>query len=143
MLELSSSDFDAADTAEMDVVINGRASGWKWTFAGPGHPLTVAQGNRLSRERLHRERQIEQARANNRKWKAEDEDVDEVRKRNIDWVVERLVGWPTIKLDGELLEFSQDAARKLLSDPRKVDLFVQAMDFLAADNSFTKRSVTI
>lgn len=141
--EFGDDDFDAADTATMNVVVKGQPSGWLWTFAGPGHPKTVEQGNRLSRERLRKEHDIEQARVNNRKWKAPEEDVDTVRDRNINWVIERLVGWSPVKIDGKEVPFSPEAARKLLIDPRKVDLLTQALDFLAADNSFTKRSVTI
>lgn len=134
--------FDAADTADMAVKLNGRSTTWIWSFAGPGHPQTVTQSNRLARERLQQERFKEQARVNGKKWSAPDDSVDEVRARNVEWVVERLVGWSPVKIGGETLAFSPDAARKLLSDPRKIDLLAQSMEFLAADDSFTKRSAT-
>ena len=136
-------DFDAANTATMSVIVAGRVTGWKWTFAGPGHAQTVAQANRSARERLQLEAEQSQARVNGRKWKAPEESVDEVRARNIDYVIERLVGWSPVKIGGATYEFSAEAARKLLADPAKVGLLTQALEFLAADNSFTKRSAAI
>lgn len=138
--EFGGDDFDAYDEARMIVRVGGKPTGWTWIFAGPGHPKTVAQSNRLGRERLAEDAAKEQARVNGKKWKAPDESVDEVRERNIKWVTERLIGWSPVKIAGEMVEFSEDAARRLLSDPRKSDLLVQAIDFLSADMSFTKRS---
>jgi hypothetical protein len=138
--ELSLDELDAVDEAHMTVVVNGKETTWVWTFAGPGHPQTVDQADRLSRERLHQDRLKEQAQVNGRKWKAPEESVDEVRGRNIAWVVERLIGWSPVKIGGEMVPFSAEAATKLLSDPRKGALLTQAMEFLAAETSFTKPS---
>lgn len=140
--EFGSADFDAQDEATMIVRVGGKPTDWTWIFAGPGHEKTVAQSNRLGRERLAEDAAKEQARVNGKKWKAPDETIDEVRARNIKWVTERLIGWSPVKIDGEAVVFSEDAARRLLSDPRKSDLLVQAIDFLTADASFTKRSAT-
>lgn len=141
-LEFSMSDFEANDTADMVVVVNGKPTTWKWTFAGPGHPKTVELNNRLSRERLHEDAEKEQSRVNGRKWKAPQESVDEARARNVAQIVDRLVGWTPVKIDGQMFDFSPENATKLLSDPRKVDLFVQALDFLSATASFTKASAS-
>jgi hypothetical protein len=141
-VEFSDADFNAADEADMTVVMNGKATSWVWTFAGPGHPKTVEQSNRIARERLHRERLQEQARVNGKKWVAPEDTVEETRARNVQQIVERLVRWSPVKINGEDYPFTAENATRLLSDPRKVGLYVQALEFLAADNSFTPRSGT-
>ena len=141
-IEIDIADIDAADESDMTVVVNGRLTTWVWTFAGPGHPKGIAQSNRLSRQRLHEDREKEQSRVNGKKWKADEETPDEMRKKNANYVVERLLRWSPIKLSGEVLTFSPDAAMKLLLDPRKVSLLVQALEFLNEDKSFIKRVAT-
>lgn len=138
--EISFADLESADTATMTVEINGRLSNWTWTFAGPGHQQTIDYNNRMQRDRLHRESQQEQARVNGKKWKAEEETVDEVRLRNVNWIVARLVGWSQVRIDGDDYVFSADNARALLLDPSKSSLFSQAVDFLADEKSFMQRS---
>ncbi|RUU37225.1 branched-chain amino acid ABC transporter [Mesorhizobium sp. M6A.T.Ca.TU.002.02.2.1] len=133
---------DALDEAPMNVVINGKVTTWVWTFAGPGHEKTVEQTNRIARQRLHEEARKEQAVVNGKKWIAEEPTPDEVREKNVNWIVGRLLGWTPVKIDGEMLTYSEDAARKLLADPRKSAIYVQALEFLAADTSFTPRSAT-
>jgi hypothetical protein len=141
-IEIDISDIDAADEAEMTVTVNGKLTTWIWTFAGPGHPKTIALSNRLSRDRLQREREIERARTNGKQWKPEVETPDEIRAKNVSTVVERLLRWSPAKLDGEILPFSPEAATKLLSDPRKISLLLQALEFLGDDKAFTKRAAT-
>lgn len=141
-LDLTSSELESADTAEMYVVVNGKPTTWVWTFAGPGHPKAIAQADRVAREVLHRESEQEQARVNGRKWKASQRTPEEVRAANVTYVVERLVGWSPVRLDGAELPFSEEAARKLLLDPRKATLLQQGIEFLADDKAFTKRSAT-
>lgn len=133
-------ELDAADESRMTVIANGRQTDWVWTFAGPGHPNTVAQSNRLSRERLQRERAIEQTIHNGRKWKAPDESPDEVLSRNVEIVVERLLGWSPVKLNGDDYSFSPENARKLLLDRRKSALLIQALEFLGDEAAFMRRS---
>lgn len=133
-------DLDTADEATMDVVINGQPTGWLWTFAGPGHPKAVEQANRLARERLRRDAEIERARNNGKQWKTEVETPDQIRAKNIAFVVERLIRFTPAKLNGELVEFSPEAAAKILGDPRKGTVIQQAIDFLADEKSFSRRS---
>lgn len=134
------SDLDYSDDAKMTVVIKGRPSQWVWSFAGPGHAKTIEQRNRLSRERLHRDREQEQARVNGRKWTAPEESADAVRDKNIAFVVDRLIGWTETRFGGEVYPFSAENARKLLADPKKGALLVQALEFLSDDQAFTTRS---
>lgn len=132
----------AADEAEMVVVSNGKPTDWVWRFAGPGHPQTVDQTNRVLRESLRREHGKEQARANGKKWKVEEETPEEVRRSNINFVLERLLGWSSVKLtpDGEDYPFTPENARKILEDRRMGGLLFQAVEFLGDDQSFTPRS---
>jgi hypothetical protein len=140
ILDLSMAALASADTATMNVVVGGNPSGWLWEFAGPSHPKALAQANRTSRASLHKSKLIEQAQANGRKWVAEEQTPDQVRADNVTYIIERLIGWSTVRIDGQDFPFSEDKARELLSNVKNVGLLAQALEFLAADNSFTKRS---
>lgn len=133
---------DAVDTADMVVHANGRPTSWVWTFAGPGHPKSVELSKRLTRERLEIEREQEQARVNGKKWKSETETPERAAQRNADYIVERLLGWSDVQLDGKLYPYSPQNAKALLLDPRKGQLAMQALEFLAEQRSFSKRSET-
>lgn len=139
--EFDLSDLDSMDESSMTVTSNGKLTDWVWKFAGPGHPQTIAQTERLSRERLHREAQQEQARVNGRKWKAPEESIDELRERNARFITDRLLGWSAVKLQGAPYPFTPENAKKLLLDPRKSSLLIQALEFLGDDQAFTQRSV--
>lgn len=140
VLDLSLDSFAAVDSAHMDVIVGGRPSGWLWEFAGPGHEKALAQANRTARERLHRDRLIEQAQVNGRKWVAPEKTPTEVKAENVAYVVERLLGWSDIRIDGKDFPFTDANARMLLEDPRRAGVLAQALEFLAADGSFTQRS---
>jgi hypothetical protein len=137
-------DLDAADAATMEVMAFGRPTGWTWTFAGPGHPKTIAQSDRYAREALVTEKLQAQAQVNGKKWKAPEESLDERRAKNINHIVERLIGWSPFKVsrDGPEFPFTEENARTVLADRRKVDIYTQALDFLREDLAFTKRSAT-
>lgn len=134
------SDLDASDTAVMEIYANGKPTNWLWEFAGPGHPKTIEQSNRIAKERLRKEREIEQAQVNGRKYKPAEETVDEALSRNVQLVVDRLLGWSPIKMDGKDYPFSPENAKALLLDRRKGQLLVQALEFLGDERSFTPRS---
>lgn len=140
-VEIDISALDAVDEADMVVMHNDRPTTWVWTFAGPGHPRGVAQNERVSREALSTAAAKEQARTNGKKWKEAADAPDEVREKNASFVLERLLRWSPVKLNGETLSFSPEAARKLLLDPRK-DLLAQSIEFLTENKSFTKRAAT-
>lgn len=132
---------DTADEAEMEVYANGHPTGWKLRFAGPGHPKSIEQSNRLAKERLRREREQEAAMVNGRKWKPPEETVEEALERNVNLVVDRLLGWSPIQMGGKDYPFSPENARALLMDRRKGQLLIQCLEFLGSENSFTPRSV--
>ncbi len=134
------SDLDYADQMEMVVLSSGRPTTWKWTFAGPGHPMGVAQRNRIAKEQLHDQKLQKQASVNQKKWKAEDKTPDEQLSENIDYILERLITWNEVLMGGQPLEFSREMARKILSDPKKGALMQQCIEFLVEDANFTKPS---
>ncbi len=131
---------DTADESVMEVVVNGSPVDWRWTFAGPGHPKTIEQSNRLAKERLRKEKLQEQAVVNGKKWKAEEETVEQALERNVSLVVDRLLGWSPVKMNGQDYPFSTENARALLMDRRKGQLLIQALEFLGEEQSFTQRS---
>lgn len=133
--------FEASDTGKMEVLdAAGNPTGWFWEFAGPGHPKTEALNNRFARERLHKAAQMEQAQVNGRKWKAEQEDPDELRAKNIRDLVERLIGWSPVQIGGKDFPFAPESAVEFLSHPKRVGVLAQAMEFVASEKSFTPRS---
>jgi hypothetical protein len=135
------SELDTVDEDVMDVRRkDGSETGWKWTFAGPGHSKSIEQSNRLAKERLRKEKAQEQAVINGKKWKAEDETPEEALDRNVRIVTDRLLGWSPIKMNGEPLPFSIDNANAILKDRRKSHLLIQALEFLGDDAAFSGRS---
>lgn len=133
--------FEAADTGKMEVLdAAGNPTGWLWEFAGPGHPQTEALNNRFARERLQKAAQVEQAQFNGRKWKAEQDEPAQVRAKNIADLVQRLVGWSPVIIDGKDFPFSAENATEFLSHPKRVGTLTQAMEFLASERAFTPRS---
>ncbi len=126
---------------------NGETTIGRWTFASPSHPKGIAQKNRLAREGLKKTADQEQQMLNRRKVKIEAETPEEMDRGNVEFVVERLLGWDAkldngedVKLGGEPFPFSQDNARKLLSMPSMWKLRIQAAEFIGDAESFTKRS---
>ena len=136
------SELDTADEAEMEVYSNGSPTGWRLRFAGPGHPKSIEQSNRLGRERLKREREQEAAQVNGRKWKPEPETVDEALERNVQIVIDRLLGWSPIQMGGKDYPYTPENAKALFMDRRKSSLLIQALEFLGDERSFGMRSAS-
>ncbi len=119
---------------------DGKPTTWVWTFYGPGHPNTVALSNKISKKWLQEARDKEQAQTNNKKWKPEERSLDDIRNENVNSILERTKGFTPVKLNGETIEFSPDAARRLLLDPRKGALFNQISEFLKEEENFMQPS---
>jgi hypothetical protein len=132
------------DTAELHIVKPGTniRTGWIITLAGPGHPQTIEMMNEGERERLHRSAEIERAQVNGRKWKGDDEQPEESRRKFVSRVVRRIVGWTPVDFGSGPVEFSQENATKLFMDPKMGSFFVQIVDFLTADRAFMKGSAS-
>lgn len=134
------------DTEILEIKYRGtdKGTGWKITIAGPGHPKTVAASKDHSRDQLRKARAIEQAQANGRKYKAEDDTPEEVARRNVDLIVQRIVGWspdPLFKsISDEPIAFSHAAAVDLLLRHDMGWALGQIADFLSSDTAFTQAS---
>ena len=116
--------------------------GWTWTFYGPGHQITVDLSNRVAQAALKRAAARRQAQVNGKKWKEDEESLDQLRAENVDNIVTRTKGFTPIKLDGQLIEYSADAARQLLLDRKKGWLLEQITDYLKDEANFIQPSAT-
>jgi len=114
--------------------------GWTWTFYGPGHAATVALSNRVAQAALKQAAARRQAQVNGKKWKEDEESLDQLRAENVDNIVTRTKGFTPIKLDGQLIEYSADAARRLLLDRKKGWLLEQITDYLKDEANFVQSS---
>src|ERR1700744_2827389 len=139
-------DLDSTDALdEMTLVIRhpttDAPTNWTWTFYGPGHPKTVELANTVSRAALRDIAEQKQARVNNRKYKAEEQSLDQIRSETVNNVIARTKTFtPVRKADGSQVEYSEDAARELLLDRRKSWLYKQVTEFLADDANFIQPS---
>lgn len=133
------------DTADLHVVKPGtnKRTGWVVTFAGPGHPKTIALNNETSRKQLDEAKRIKQQQANGRKVKIDDEQPEENRREFIEGLVARIVTWTPVDFGEGPVEFSDQAAVTLLLDPKKGSYVAQFVDFLIDDRAFMKGSAKI
>ena len=135
------SSIESVDEAALAIKDNaGRVTNWVWTFYGPGHPNTVALSNRVSKRFLDEDLEKQRAQVNGKKWKPEERSLDDIRSEHVRSIVERTKSFTPVKLNGEEITFSPEAARKLLLDPRKGALFSQVSDFLQEERNFMKPS---
>ena len=127
-----------SDTAELHIVKPGTNEpiGWVITMAGPSHPQSVSQSEKASRRYLHREAQIEQARANNRKWKGDDKQPAESRREFIESIVGRIVTWTPVRIGTIQYDFSPETAIELLSKPDMGLYVAQIVEFISDEKSF-------
>jgi len=144
MTDFDLSAVDARD--EGDLVIKHpktlEPTGWIWTFYGPGHPATIELSNRVAGAALKKAAARRQAQANGKKWKEDEESLEEIRAENVDNILQRTKGFTPIKLDGHMIEFSADAARKLLLDRKKGWLLEQIAEYLRDEANFIQPSAT-
>ena len=93
---------DAQDEAEL-VIRHPKTlepTGWIWTFYGPGHAVTTALSNRVAGVALKKAAARRQAQVNGKKWKEDEESLDQLRADQVDGIVTRTKGFTPIKLDG-------------------------------------------
>lgn len=135
------SNLAAADEGELHILDgNGSKTGWIWTFAGPGHPATIAIDREQNARIVSREQDKERSQVNGKKWKGTNETPDELRDRTIGYILARLLRWTEIELEGGPFACTPENARKILSDRRYGLVFEQANEFLREERDFTKRS---
>lgn len=132
-----------AATDEGDLAIldgKGKPTGWVWTFAGPGHPITVALDREITARLLQREQAKERVRVNGKKWAGDAETVDDIRDRTVAYIAGRLLRWSEIQMEGAPFPCTPENARRILSDPRYGLVFDQANEFLRDEKDFTTGS---
>jgi hypothetical protein len=132
------------DTSDLHVVKPGtnKRTGWVVTFAGPGHPKTIALNTETLRKQLDEAKRIKQSQANSRKVKLDDEQPEDSRREFIEGLVARIVTWSPVDFGEGPIEFSDKAAVALLLDPKKGAYVSQFVDFLIDDRAFMKGSAT-
>jgi hypothetical protein len=118
-------------------------TGWTWTFYGPGHARTIELSNRVAAAALKKAAAKRQAQANGKKWKEDEESLEQLRSEQVENIVARLKSFTPVKLDGQTIEFSADAAKRLLLDRRKSWLLDQVGEFLADQANFIQPSAAI
>lgn len=135
---------DAQDEGVLDIKHpkSQEPTGWRWTFFGPDHPRTREVADRVAREALRQQRAKEQAQVNGKKWKAEDESMDEIRASTVDNIVGRLKEFSPVRINGEMVEFSADRAKAMLLDRKKIWLFDQVYEYLQASENFIQPSAS-
>lgn len=137
----------AADEADCEIVdADGKKTGWVWTFAGPGHPATIAIDNEMNAQRIARDAAKEKAQANGRKWKGDGETPEEaaerMREQSIGYIAARLLRWSEIEMAGVPYPHTKENARAILSNRAMGAVLDQANAFLIDERSFTRRSAT-
>jgi hypothetical protein len=131
----------SADEADLHILhADGRKTGWVWTFAGPGHPATIAIDNEQNARYVAREQAKERSQVNGRKWKGGDETPEELRERSINYIVARLLRWSDTVIEGKPFPCTPENVRKILADRAFGLVYDQANGFLIDERSFTKRS---
>lgn len=137
-------DFRLADESDLNLRNSaGQPSGWIWTFAGPGHPKTVAADERQTKRALEIAEEQEKTRVNGRKWKGSGDTVEAVRDRNIAYIVERLLRWSDgMTVDGKPFPCTPDNARSILLNPG-LGVYEQVNTYLTDEKAFTPRSPKI
>lgn len=144
MSDFDIGELDARDEAELAIKhpSTGETTTWVWTFYGPGHPKTVEIANRVSRDALRDLAAQKQARVNGKKWKEEDQSIDQIRADNVDNIVARTKAFTPVNWNGKEITFSAEKAKELLLDRKKGWLFAQIIEFLREDESFIQPSAT-
>lgn len=141
-IDLDLSDSLPIETYDLHLLKPGTdvRSGWVVHLAGPQHPLTIAATNDAAREVLEKEKAIEFAQVNGRKYKIEDESVETRRRKNVRRVCQRIIGWspaPTFKIvQPGPLEFSIDAATDLFMRRELAGYFIQITEYLNGERAF-------
>lgn len=132
--------FLPTDVAIIEIEQNGKLTGWKITLAGPSHEKSIAWSDAAARKGLHKQKLIESAQVNGKKYKPDEISPEEARRDNVAWVVARIVDWTPIKIGGVLYDVTK--AAELLIKPDMGWAYSQIVDWLAEDKAFTRRSAT-
>lgn len=137
--DLGALDYQDESTLEIVKPGTGEKTGWVWTFHGPSAPQSIAAIERI--DKLMKQQAVDQAKAarEGREW-SDPRSFDDRREFTVANLVMRVKSFTPIRLNGEMIEFSPDAAKKLLLDRKKGWLLDQVSSFLLKDASFIARS---
>lgn len=137
-------DLAATDTGELTIVspVTGEPTTWVWTLAGPGHPITVAQADKASREALKLEQQRAHAAAAGKKFREPEITLEERKERNARFFADRVLGWTPVTIRGEPYPWSVDNAVKLLLNPAYGRIYGQLAEYFLSETAFTKPSAS-
>jgi len=144
MTDFDLSEMDAQDEGEL-VIKHPKTqepTTWIWTFYGPGHARTIELANRAAAVALKKAAARRQAQANGKKWKEDEQSFDELRIDQVESIVARTRSFTPVKLEGAVIEFSADAAKRLLLDRRKGWLLEQITEYLQEQANFIRPSGT-
>lgn len=137
------SGFLPVDESTLEILTaDGRKTGWNIRLAGPSHPKTIALNDSVARKELFRQKQIEQAQVNGKKYKSEEKTPDEARRETVQSIVGRIIGWNPIDIGTGPIEFSEKAAEDLLIKPEMGWAYVQIAEAFGDEKRFTPRSGT-
>lgn len=94
-----------SDTATIEIThpVTGDPTGWVIELAGPGHPATLAQRNRM----------LAKARAAQGK---ADPTAEQLDADAADFYSARIVGWAGLSMAGKEISYSPDKAKEIISD---------------------------
>ena len=92
-------------------------------IAGPAHPATTAFSRRILDQRMSRENSI-------------DLSIDELESETTELICARVVGWRGLSEEGVELEFSPEALRRVITDPRNRWLRLFCDRKLSSDSPF-------
>lgn len=132
------------ETAELHMLIPGTAdkSGWVLTMAGPSHPQSVELFDRQARRANKRSSDIERAQVNNKKWKGDDREPEDIRRETVTDIVARIVTWSPVNFGNGVIEFEPEKAVELFLQRQYGGYFAQIVDFLTSEKAFLKASAT-
>ncbi|MDP1867002.1 MAG: hypothetical protein Q8L13_11765 [Bradyrhizobium sp.] len=134
------------DSFVLQTIIPGTSqkSGWNIELAGPAHPTTIALGSLFGRETIEKEKAIEFAQVNGRKWKVDDEDQEDRKRKNVGRICGRILGWspnPVFSfVQTEPIAFSVEAATNLFLRPDMARWLLQITEYLNGETAFTPPS---
>ncbi|MFC5353559.1 hypothetical protein [Azospirillum himalayense] len=142
-------DLSYSETLEYRVrhPVSGAETTWVWKLAGPAHPVTLELDEATAKR--NRDEESKRQAENIARIKAnkpplpDNRTIADLRERNVAYVATRVLGFSPVKLDGALIEFSPDMAKKLLADPAKEWLFNQIVGAVNAKEGFIKSFAAI
>lgn len=119
---------------------SGQDTGWKITLAGPSHPQVIEFADEQAKSGLQKQRLIEQAQVNGKKYHAEEKSPDQARRESIRWVTRRIIGWTPVKIGDKVWEYSQPNAEELFIKPELGAVLSQLTEAIGEDKRFMKPS---